>query len=58
MSHSQFRSINYLYLDMHGLIFYVSVYHWQDQPVGIYLFLQKNKIKFKKNSILSLDTFQ
>ena len=37
MSHSQFHSINCLYLDMHGLIFETSVCYWQNQP-GCYLF--------------------
>ena len=32
MSHSQFHSMIYLYLDMHGLIFETSVCYWQDQP--------------------------
>lgn len=32
MSHSQFHSIDCLYLDMHGLIFDASIHYWQDQP--------------------------
>ena len=32
MSHSQFHSIDRLYLDMHGLIFETSVCYWQNQP--------------------------
>ena len=31
-SHSQFRLQNNLYLDLHGLVFETSIYHWQDQP--------------------------
>ena len=31
-SHSQFRPKNNLYLDLHGLVFETSIYHWQDQP--------------------------
>ena len=31
-SHSQFRRNNNLYLDLHGLVFETSIYHWQDQP--------------------------
>ena len=36
MSHSQFRSINSLYLDMHGLVSETSICYWQGQP-GSYL---------------------
>ena len=34
-SHSQFRLQNNLYLDLHGLVFETSIYHWQDQPGSV-----------------------
>ena len=34
-SHSQFRPKNNLYLDLHGLVFETSIYHWQDQPGSV-----------------------
>lgn len=35
-SHSQFRPKNNLYLDLHGLVFETSIYHWQDQPGSVW----------------------
>lgn len=32
MSHSQFHCTGRAYLDMHGLIFEISICYWQDQP--------------------------